>query len=219
MRFGEASERLDAEFSPFVDEYLGEILEAVAVAWARMKPVKRRGLEDQITLALVGRLRHDPELATLPFDVVPQYWITDIDGRRLGRLDLYFKYPATRRDYFALEAKRLHVRYPGGTISPEYSDYAGEPGMGAFIEGQYSRNLPAAGMFGYVMDGDTGKAWFGIAKRIATKSDDLQLTAELAESGLAHHVRNGHPDTRLGETLHKLKTHCLRIFHLLLPVN
>ena len=84
MRFGEASGYLDAEFNPFTDDYLGEILEAVAAAWARMKPAKQRGLEDQITLAIAGRLRHDPEFANLPFDIVPQYWLTDVDGRRRG---------------------------------------------------------------------------------------------------------------------------------------
>ena len=30
MRFGEASGRLDIEFNPFTDEYLGEILEALS---------------------------------------------------------------------------------------------------------------------------------------------------------------------------------------------
>lgn len=221
MRFGDASRRLDAEFNPFADNYLGEILEAVAVAWARMKPAKQRGLEDQITLALAGRLRHDPRFANLSFDIVPQYWLTDIDGRRLGRLDLHFKYRASQRDYFAFESKRLHVSYPGGTISPEYAAYAGDDGMGAFIEGQYSKELPCAGMLGYVMDGNTHKAWTGVAARIHARRDELRLSAksQFVESSLNHHVNSGVTGTRLGETQHNLSSHLLRLLHLLLPVT
>ena len=221
MNFGEASGCLDAEFNPFIDVYLGEILRAVALAWARMKPARHRGLEDQITLVLAGRLRHDPEFANLPFDVVPQYWLTDIDGRRLGRLDLHFKYRASQRDYFAFESKRLHVRYPGGTISTEYSVYAGDDGMGAFIEGHYSEGLPCAGMLGYVMDAEMDKAWNGLAARIHAQREVLCLpaTSAFAESPLNHHVKCGLPGTRLGETQHDLISHALRLLHLLLPVR
>lgn len=222
MKFGEASGCLDAEFNPFIDGYLGEILRAVALAWARMKPGKHRGLEDQITLALAGRLRHDPEFSNLPFDIVPQYWLTDIDGRRLGRLDLHFKYRTSQRDYFAFESKRLHVSYPGGgPISTEYSAYAGDDGIGAFVEGQYSKGLPCAGMLGYVMDGKTDKAWIGVGARIHAKRKELCLPATSAfeESLLNHHVNCGLPGTRLGETQHDLITHALRLLHLLLPVT
>ena len=202
MKFGDASGCLDAEFNPFIDVYLGEILSAVTLAWSRMKPAKQRGLEDQITLALAGRLRHDPAFANLPFDVAPQYWLTDIDGRRLGRLDLHFKYRASQRDYFAFESKRLHVSYPSGKIYPEYDVYAGNEGMGAFIEGQYSKGLACAGMLAYVMDGKTDKAWIGIATRIHAKRKELCLPATSAfdESLLNRHVKCGLPGTCLGET-------------------
>ena len=185
-----------------------------------MKPAKQRGLEDQITLALAGRLRHDPAFENLPFDIVPQYWLTDVDGRRLGRLDLHFKYRASQRDYFAFESKRLHVSYPGGTISPEYAAYTGEDGMGAFVEGQYSKGLPCAGMLGYVMDGNIEKAWTGIAARIHARRDELCLPVKSAfvESSLKHHVACGVTGTRLGETQHDLTSHVLRMLHLLLPV-
>jgi len=220
MRFGDASGYLDVEFNPFTDDYLGEILRAVAAAWARMKPAKQRGLEDQITLALAGRLRHDPEFAILPFDIVPQYWLTDGEGRRLGRLDLHFKYRTSQRDYFAFEAKRLHVSYPGGTISPEYAAYANDEGMGAFVAGQYSKGLPCAGMLGYVMDGNVEKAWTGVAARIHAKRDELCLPekSEFIESSLKHHVGCGVPGTLLGETQHTLSSHILRMLHMLLPV-
>lgn len=218
MKFGEASGGLDAEFNPFADDYLGEILEAVAFAWARMKQPKLSEWEDRITFRLAGRLSNDPLFRNIPYDIVPQHWLLGLDGQRLGRIDLRVKHRCSQRDYFALEAKRLHVRYPGGNISPEYSVYAGDDGMGAYIEGQYSKGLSAAGMLGYVMDADIEKAWAGIAGRIAAKRDDLRLSKELAASSLAHHVSKGHPAARLGETLHTLQTHAFRIFHLLLPV-
>jgi len=221
MKFGEASGQLDAEFNPFTDEYLGEILQAVAMAWARMRQPKPREWEDDITYRLAGRLQNDPTLPTLPYDIVPQYWLLDLDGRRLGRLDLRFKHRHSQRDYFAFESKRLHVTYPGGTISTEYPTYVSDEGIGAFVAGQYSKNLPAAGMLGYVMDGNTKKAWTGLAARIEAKRDDLCLLAasQFIESPLKHHTESGLAGTRLGETQHALVSHALRLFHLLLPVR
>jgi hypothetical protein len=221
VKLGEASGQLDAEFNPFTDEYLGEMLKAVAEAWARMKQPKLSEWEDDITFRLAGRLLNDPLFRDLPYDIVPQYWLLGINGERLGRLDLRFKHRFSQRDYFAFESKRLHVTYPGGKLSPEYHVYAGDDGMGGFIEGQYSTGLPAAGMLGYVMDGDTGKAWTGLAARIEAKRDELCLvaTSKLTESLLKHHIEFGLPDGRLGETQHNLTSHMLRLLHLLLPVK
>ena len=156
----------------------------------------------------------------LPHDIVPQYWLL-VNGQRLGRFDLRFKHRFSQRDYFAFESKRLHVTYPGGKLSPEYHVYAGGDGMGGFIEGQYSTGLPAAGMLGYIMDGDTKKAWAGLATRIEAKRDGLCLLAasRFIESSLKHHIESGLSDTRLGETQHTLVSHVLRLFHLLLPVR
>lgn len=220
MRFGDASGRLDAEFNPFTDEYLGEILNAIAVAWARMKQPKSDEWEDDITFRLAGRLLNDPLFRVLPYDIVPQYWLLGLNGQRLGRLDLRFKHRFSQRDYFAFESKRLHVTYPGGP-SPEYHVYAGGDGMGAFIEGQYSKDLPAAGMLGYVMDADTDKAWNGIAAGIEAKRKDLRLGASsrFTESELKQHIKADFPGVRLGETQHDLVSHALRLFHLLLPVR
>jgi hypothetical protein len=118
-----------------------------------------------------------------------------------------------------LESKRLHVTYPGGKESTEYSVYAGDEGMMAFMEGQYSKNLPAAGMLGYVMDGNTDAAWDGLAACLEDRRDSLRLpaTSKLVKSTLAQAVSNSLTGTRLGETLHDLKIYTLRLFHLLLP--
>ena len=220
MRFALNSDRLDSEFNPFEDEYLGEILQTIALAWARIKPPKSGEIEDRITFRLAGRLQNDPTFQHIPYDIVPQHWILDIDGRRLGRLDLRFKHRHSKKDYFAFESKRLHVRYPGGSIGTEYSVYSGDPGMGAFVENQYSKDLPAAGMLAYVMDGDTEKAWNGLGKSITNKRIELRLSgvASLVESVMSSCIKNCLSGTRLGESLHDLCNRQLRLFHLLLPV-
>jgi hypothetical protein len=185
-----------------------------------MKQPKWKEWEDQITYRLAGRLQNDPIFNELPYDIVPQHWLLGLNGERLGRLDLRFKHRHSQRDYFAFESKRLHVTYPGGSISPEYGDYVGEPGMMAFIEGQYSKNLPAAGMLGYVMDGDTKKAWAGLETRIESRRGELKLMAasKFAKSSLLHIEAKGIQGTLLGETTHQVE-HKLRLFHLLLPVT
>ncbi len=216
MRFG--SSQLAPEFNPFEDEYIGEILTAVALAWARMKAPKWSEIENQITNRLAGILISDVPFRNLPFEVVPQYPLLNIDGKILGQLDLRIKYPQSQRDYFAFEAKRLHVTSVGGVFRQEYREYIGDPGMGAFIEGQYSKGLPAAGMLGYVMDGDTGKAWQGLVKSIESKRNDLRLITNgaLVESAMRSFIEGAASGTKLGESLHDLITHRLRIHHLLL---
>ena len=211
---------LDLEFNPFEDDYLAEIFEAIAVAWARMKHPKRNEIEDQITNRLAGRLMNDPHFTDLPYDIITQHSLLGLNGDCLGRLDLRFKYRCSHRDYFAFESKRLHVTYPGGSYSTEYPTYAGEEGMMAFVDGQYSTGLAAGGMLGYVMDGDVQNALKGLAARIEARTGPLKLLAssKLSSSSLAFSIVKGVAGTHLGETGHDLKSHQLRLFHLLLPV-
>lgn len=212
---------LESAFNPFDEDYLAEILQSIAIAWARMGHPKRNEIEDRITFRLAGRLANDPHFAELPYNVIPQYWLLGLNGEKLGRLDIRFKHRHSQRDYFAFESKRLHVTYPGGSCSTEYSTYAGDEGMMAFIEGQYSEGLPAGGMLGYVMDGDTDRAWLGLGKRIEVRRIPLRLleTSKLAESSLARVAAGGTKGTQLGETEHDLGSRHLRLFHLLLPVR
>lgn len=220
MKFTDSSNQLDSQFNPFADDYLGEILEAVVVVWSQIEKPKQSHFENVITNRLAGRLLNDPAFRELPYDIVPQFQITDLSGKILGLLDLHFKHRHSKRDYFAFEAKRLHVTRPGGTFSNEHSIYVGNEGMMAFIDGQYSKNLPAGGMLGYVMDGDTKKAWDGLKARIDKCRGELKLTptSKFAKSPLSHIVAKGMQNTLLGETMHQLDSN-LRLFHLLLPVK
>jgi len=213
--------KLESKFNPFDEDYLAEILEAAAVAWARMKQPDRNEIEDQITRRLAGRLMNDPYFAELPYDIVVQYWLLGLNGEALGRLDIRFKHRHSRRDYFAFEAKRLHVTYPKGGFSAEYSTYAGEEGMMAFVEGQYCGGLPAAGMLSYIMDGQSDKAWAGLEARIESQRKPLKLAAGsgFAKSMLFGAVAIGMRGTHLGETEHSLDARQLHLYHLLLPVQ
>ncbi len=213
--------RLDPQFNPFDDDYLVEILEATALAWARMNPPDINDIEDRITFRLAGCLANDPDFAELPYDVVPQFWLLGPNGELLGRLDLRFKHRHSQRDYFAFESKRLHVTYPGGRFSTEYPAYVGEDGMMAFINGQYSRGLSAGGMLGYIMNGNTDGAWGGLEQRIELQRTPLKLIerSSLVQSVLSKALEHAMTDTRLGETEHDLGTHHVRLFHLLLPIN
>jgi hypothetical protein len=210
---------LDPKFNPFDENYLAEIMEALIVAWTQMKQPRRNEIEDRITYRLAGRLANDDTFAELPYDVVPQYWLLGLNGERLGRLDLRFKHRNSQRDYFALEAKRLHVRYPSGSFSTGYPSYAGVKGMMSFITGYYSKRLPACGMIGYVMDSDSGSAWIGIDRRISAQRLSLRLTVgcRLKESVICKTLVKNF-GIHLGETEHDLGSHQLLILHLLLPV-
>ena len=218
MRFAVNSGRLEPEFNPFTHEFLEEILRAVAHAWARMKRPKSDEIEDRITFRLAGRLQNDPIFRNLPYDIVPQYWLLGIDGRRLGRLDLRFKHRNSQKDYFAFESKRLHVRYPGGSFGSEYSVYSGVAGMGAFLDGLYSGDLPAAGMLGYVMDGDTERARQGMMRNLVNRQTELNLqNATLALASFSLDAQNSLGGTLLMESKHQLSERQLRLFHMLLP--
>src|SRR5438093_10731018 len=115
--------KLDPRFNPFDDNYLQEILQATALAWARMEQPGSNEIEDRITFRLAGRLANDPHFADLPYDIVPQYWLLGLNGERLGRLDLRIKHRNSQRDYFVFESKRLHITYPGGRFQTEYPAY------------------------------------------------------------------------------------------------
>lgn len=221
MKFYSSSGQLSPEFNPFGEDYLAEILEAVVVAWQQMPKPNPAEIENRITSRLAGWLLNAPGLAgELPFHVVPQHPLLNINGKILGQLDICFKHLQSNRDHFAIEAKRLHVSYSSG-MRPEYPAYVGSDGMMAFVEGQYSKNLPAGGMLGYVMDGETSTAWNGLATRIEARKDELCLVknSKLSDSVLAHVTSKGMAGTKIGETLHDLKTHSLRLLHLLLPVT
>lgn len=239
MRFATSSGLLSAEFDPFGDDVLAEIIQTVVSAWEKMRRFtpkeiaekwgkkKRKKnskcpvepIENWITDRLVGRICNDPVFRNIPFDVVAQHRLLDLDGNEPGRIDLYFKHRHSQTDYFAFEAKRLHVTYPGGLKKDEYATYVSDKGMEAYLLGQYSAGLPAAGMLGYVMDGRTTNAETGVKAVILKNRPALKMAVDshpFSSFLLPASIHLTSP-YNLFETTHRLKDRWLRIFHLLLP--
>lgn len=221
MKFSSSSGILEPAFNPFAEDYLAEMLDAVIVAWSRMRRPGRKEKEDHITYRLAGRIQHDPLFVDLPFDVAAQYWLLGLHGERLGRLDLRFKHKHSARDCFVFEAKRLHVTYPSGRFKPEYSGYTGADGMMCFVCGRYPTEVGVGGMLGYVMDDDCERAWDGVFAQIESCRPALKLLASssLALSSLSGKTIKSIIGAKLGETHHDLETRRLRVLHLILPIG
>jgi hypothetical protein len=204
---------LEPKLNPFAVDYLLEMLQAVVDAWTQIEGPTENEKENPITRRLAKKLI---ERDNLPYEVSYQYWLLATDGI----LDLRLRRLSSQKEYFAFEAKRLHVTFPGGKVSAEYDKYVGDDGMMAFVNESYSPSLPAGGMLGYVMDGDSARAWSGLGAAIEHRRAPLKLVvgSGLAESPLAGAVA-ATKNTRLGETDHTLTTHSLRLYHLLLPVG
>ena len=238
MRFPTDSGQLAPKFDPFGENVLAEIMAVIVTAWSKVRRFtdeeirsrsRRKGkrkktappvqpLENWITRRLARIIRFDPAFRDIPFDVNTQVETLEIEDDP-DKLDLHFKHRHSQRDYFAFEAKRLHVKYPGGSRPLEYGAYTSDKGMGAYVIGQYSEGLPAAGMLGYVMDGETQAAWSGLDASIQGRREPLKMAAgaKLEISALHHLMERGNPGTLLGETLHHLAAGVMRIFHLLVP--
>jgi hypothetical protein len=73
----------------------------------------------------------------------------------------------------------------------------------------------------YIMDGRSDSAWTGLKNRIESRGKRLKLIegSKFGRSTLSKAVAEAIQGTLLGETEHDLKTHHLRLFHLLLPVR
>ncbi len=218
MRIETISGQINPKFNPFTESYVREIILAIALAWSRMPNPPADEIEDRITFRLAGRLQNDFDFRELPFDVVPQYWILDLHGRRLGRLDLRFKHVQSRRDYFAFEAKRLHVAFPSG-FKTEHSVYVGEEGMMCFVTRKYSAGLSHAGMLAYVMDSDIPRAWNGLLGVIENNRNSLKLCngSQFIASVIDDITTSLIATARVGETAHALDNGPMTITHLLLP--
>ncbi len=240
MRFATNSGRLASEFDPFSMDVLADMMQIVIFAWGKVKRftpaqiIKKwnaKGTkgndvvcpmmphENWITDRLYGQIWNDPQFHTIPFVVVPQLRLIDIDGNEPGRIDLWFLHRHSQRDYFSFEAKRLHVTYPGGSTKTEYATYTSTAGMGAYVLGQYSAGIPAAGMLSYVMDGDTTKAWEGLNSAIQASEESLLMAPQSGLSASKLNLPLSDSDTKslLGETIHNRPGSELRLFHLLLP--
>ncbi len=132
-------------------------------------------------------------------------------GKRRRRLDIRIDGgPGRPRPRLRFESKRLGPNHRA-------SAYLGRDGLGCFLDGRYARDDTAAGMLGYIQEGDAkewgreiGEAMSSDPKKIGLLDSspwrNERLTKELSFS-----YRSGHARSNVGAPI--------EIFHTLLPFN
>ena len=221
---------------PFPEDEIPFILAAILRCMAAVKKAEPCERENLITTRLWKKLQRDAELNQRPTHLDTEAWELDEkdeDGK-IGRLDLRFLLlaPIKPTPFFAVEAKRLHVTYPGGrcdSLVPEYvtshtsKPVADEQGMMCFVSGRYSRGLRAGAMLGYVFDGKVEAAREAIAAAIATHAKKLRLVPSsrltrsailLGETSISESQHDLADQTDLGDLFRGRFT----IYHLLAAV-
>ena len=134
--------------------------------------------EEQITFNLMVVLEEDEYLRKKFRHIEYQY---EPYGKRQGiayskgKIDMVVFLDKNKKKYLAYECKRLNVPRNGNvrSLATEYV----QDGIMRFVTGQYSENLPAAGMLGYVLDGDLCGAYEKIRQAIHAQFNNGQQAA------------------------------------------
>lgn len=194
------------------------ILNTVLDCCSTLRKLSKTELETQISTRLMKRLQMDPRMRGGPFLPCPEYPVLDdkIDEPTVGgRIDICFVATQSSHTYFAIEAKRLHVRYDDGKWHSLVGQYVyGDQGMMCFVTSKYSAVQHAGAMLGYVFDGDINRSRDGISKVIERNRAKLKMASKsgLAESGIVER------EERVDETRHLFGRRHFTIYHLLVPV-
>ncbi|MFT3767222.1 MAG: hypothetical protein QM820_17125 [Minicystis sp.] len=204
------------------DDEVQFILASVIRCGAGLRKRNHQEHENPLSDRLLGLLKRDPQLRDSGLTLNREYRITDEAGGEVGRLDFWFLSRSSRGNepYFAIEAKRLHFTEPSGDWSGGIAQYVGAAspkkgkrkpsGMMCFVAEKYSRGQGSAGMLGYVLDGDVGRARIAIAEMIQSRSKRLtrRPPCDLVASAIAG----------VDESRHSLARGSLIIYHVLLAV-
>ena len=163
--------------------------------------------EVDISKRLTVCLKRNDQIDRGPFHVCLEYKLIDEAGQT-HFIDINFLSSSGRSEtYFAIEAKRLHVKRES-----LIGKYVGDGGMMCFVTGKYSSTQHASAMLGYVFDGKIEKARNSISAKIDEKREILKLAGK---QGL---VRSNIIKRRVDETRHRLEQRPFTIYHLLVPV-
>jgi hypothetical protein len=198
------------------DNFAGEVLRLIRNAWEQLQLPSGVNLETRITALFRNELLKcsDPQHITF---IALEDPITDHgDGKELGRNDLRFYPQGHERQtiFFTVECKRLHT--PDATLVSEYV----KSGMMRFLieenPKQYSRNLPCGAMLGYVLDGDTPRAFASVRAKIAEQKTTLRLSPENGFQTPSRHLRGY---TFSADTRHTRENKSFSLHHILLPIN
>ena len=205
------------------DDEVQFILASVVRCGVGLRKGNHQEHENPLSDRLLGLLKRDPQLRDSALTFNREYRITDEAGEEVGRLDFWFLARSSRggEPYFAIEAKRLHFTAPSGDWCGGIAQYVGATspkkkrtpklsGMMCFVAEKYSRGHGNAGMLGYVLDGDVGRARIAIAAMIQSRSERLtrRPPCELVASVIAG----------VDESRHSLARGSLVIYHVLLAV-
>ena len=203
-----------ADFFP--DGLVDEMLETLLVSWEKMPKPPAGTIETKISRRYGQFIRAEKDRRELPFRVSVEDSLTHpVTYAEAGRIDLSLHPVGSNREalYFALEAKRLRVRYDSG-LHANTAEYTGKEGMLCFISGQYAAAMPQGGMVAYVMDGNVAAAKVAVRDRILKEAKLLCLPSggDLVAS------RHKATEARLAESAHQLKSGPLLLHHLFLPL-
>lgn len=207
---GDSSQFVDL----FPDEFIPDILQLVVSTWKKFYKDRPSGREERVNIWFGEKLDREKErLDCFPFRVYYEKIIPTDTGKTKGRIDISFDptYTTKRKVYFAFECKYLRIRN-NSKIKTNTDKYVGKDGMMCFITEQYSEDLPAGGMIGYVMDGEITLAIQSVKNAIDKKRIKLCMTSEgsLSPSSIF-------PDESLvKETIHNLPTRSFTIHHIFL---
>lgn len=166
---------------------------------------EKRG-EDFLTRKIWNTLRQKQRYYTGPLCPSIEHWTSDA-----SRSDLLFTCGKGLETYFAIEAKRLFVRYPSGGKASLVSEYIAE-GMMRFISSKYAPYQEAGAMLGYVFTCSERDARNAVKKAVEIRKGDLLLIGEFSESSLAL-------DPPVDETVHRLNEKNLILYHLFVEIK
>lgn len=203
-----------AAWAGLLEPMLPDILQLVLDCWVSM-PVPEQGEgEDDITVRLCLRLKHNRTARNLPFQIDTQMVeLEPAEGNETGRMDITFRPLIPREDiYFCLEGKLLNV-IKNDRRRALASEYV-KQGMMRFISGKYARAVLHGGMAGYILDGDTTYAITRVSASI--KKHCATLGMEPTQGLVASSVIGANRYVR--ETAHKRKGETFLIHHLFLAV-
>ena len=138
--------------------YDQRFLQGVMKVWpAAISALSADPEEDEITAALVVKLRSDPNTRGLfhYYALQPPPVRLTVAGQVTGyrlRVDLAAVVDQDGTTHIAYECKRLNVRGADGARRSQARGYVRD-GMMRFVTGDYASGLPVGCMLGYVMDG------------------------------------------------------------------
>lgn len=204
----------------FPAEEIPFILAAVLRCSTTLRKKRVTEYENRISNRLRKLLIRDPDLRQRPIELEPEVPLYNDDTdeeNAIGRPDFRFLYSTQLHHpwpYFAIEAKRLHVRFPSGWESCVHNYVTDRQGMMCFIEQRYGQGLASGGMLGYVFDGDIEKARISVAASIETNREKLKTAPPF--NLVPSSVLPGDP--RVSETIHALAHGNFVIYHLFVAV-